>query len=185
MLKGKRVTLRLMERRDLELLRRWRNSPEVFQFFEAKEQISEFQQEKWFEKISLDRSSYYFVIEDQGEPVGVTNIKNIHPVHRTASWGIYLAPEGRNRGLVPVEAAILLLDYCFNCLNVRKVYGDVLAENHRALHFDKGLGCQEEGVRSAHVYHNGRYVDLVLIGLFKDRYFEATQKHREALFEGE
>ena len=183
MLRGKRLTLRLIERRDLELLRQWRNSPEVFQFFEAKELISEVEQERWFEKVSLHKSSYYFIIETKDGPVGTCNIKNINWVHRTATSGMYFVSDPATHYTLPVEAVILLLDYAFESLNLRKMYGDVLAVNERAVKFNKKLGYKAEGVREKQVFHNGQYVDLVLIGLLRERYRETVAKYRSLLFD--
>ena len=183
MLEGKRVTLRLIERRDLELLRRWRNSPQVFQFFQAQELISEVEQEKWFDKVSLDKSSYYFMIETKDGPVGTCNIKSINWVHRTATSGMYFVSDPAAHYTLPVEAVILLLDYAFDSLNLRKMYGDVLAVNQRALKFNKKLGYKVEGVREKQVFHAGEYVDLVLIGLLKERYRETIAKYMSLLFE--
>ena len=133
MLEGKNLRLRLLQRRDVELVRSWRNSAEVFQFFSAKEQISELEQEKWFEKTSLDKSSYYFIIETEKGAIGTCNLKNIRWVHRTANWGIYFFPPTEDHGFLPVEATIVLFDYAFNCLNLRKICGEILAGNQRPL----------------------------------------------------
>ena len=182
MLEGKNLRLRLLERRDVELIRTWRNSAEVFQFFSAKEQISEVEQEKWFEKTSLDKSSYYFIIEAEKGAIGTCNIKNIHWVHRTANWGIYFFPPTGDHGFLPVEATIVLFDYAFNCLNLRKICGEILAGNQRPLDLNEAMGCKVEGVREKQVYQNGEYVDLVLVGVLKESYFPAVKKYRELIF---
>ena len=182
MLSGRNVHLRVVERRDLEIIRAWRNSPDVSRFFAEKEQISEIQQEEWFKKLSVDKSAYYFVIEHDDQPIGVCNLKSINWVHRTATLGMYFVPAGDYHGFLPIEAAIILFDYAFSYLNLRKVYGDTMAVNQRVVEFCKGLGFKVEGVREKHVFHNGEYVDLILVGLFRQQYFDAVKNYRELVF---
>lgn len=182
MLRGKRVQLRTVERRDLPTLRQWRCHPDVYRFFESKDQLSELQQERWFEKVCLDPNAHYFVIEDaDGTFLGSCNVKGLHPVHRTANWGVYFVPEHTN-SLAAVEVAIVLLDWTFDYLNVRKLCVEVLASNTRALRYNETLGFSTEGRLVRQVYHEGQYVDTVVMGLFPEDYRAAVAKYRKVLF---
>ena len=181
MLKGKHLHLRTVERRDLEMLRHWRNSDEVGRFYQDRQQISQLQQEKWFDSLAFGSGGHYFVIETDPGPVGVCNVKNIDPVHRVADYGIYFVPQSRPNPLLPVEAAILVLDHAFDHLNIRKIYGNILACNARSLSFNESLGFRQEGVLRQQIFHEGQYVDLVLVGVFADEFRQATQKYRQLI----
>ena len=181
MIRGKHVCLRAIERRDIETLRRWRNDPDIGRFFADTVPITEPEQEAWFERTAASLRAYYLIVEKDGQFVGVANVKDINWIHRTGSYGIYCIP-GVSNDMLPVEAAILFLDWCFDCLNLRKIYGDILDTNTRSRRFHTGLGFQEEGVWRKHVFHQGEYHDLVAVGVFREGYTKATGKYRKFLF---
>lgn len=183
MIRGKHLWLRTVERRDLETMRRWRNSPEIARFYEDMRPIGEAQQEQWFQRMSQDANSYYFIIEDASGPLGVCNLKNVNWIHRNADWGIYFAPREQGNAMLPVEASLLLLDWAFDCLNLHKVQAAVFPHNRRAKSLNKGLGFREEGVLKEHIFHEGRYTDLVLVAVFPDQYRKATAKFRAVLLD--
>lgn len=182
MIPGSLVNLRTVERRDLETIRTARNAPDIARFYESRLPINELAQEAWFERSSRDAGSHYFVIENSnGAFVGVANVKNVHPIHRTADYGIYSLPEQSRNPLVAVEAAILLLDYAFDQLNLHKLYGNILSTNDRSRKFNEGLGAVEEGVLREHAWVDGGHVDLVQVALFRPAFIEATTKYRKLL----
>lgn len=55
-------------------------------------------------------------------------------------------------------------DYPFNQLKVKKVFGEVPADNMKALEFDRKLGFKEEA-RIKDVYPEG---DLVVLAMYRD-----------------
>lgn len=179
MLTGRFVRLRTVERGDLETLRAARNSPEVVRHFEGKVPITQGAQERWFERLGADDRSHYFVVEsNDGVFLGAANVKNIHWVHRHGDYGLYVVPgQGRNP-LAAVEAAVLVLDFAFNTLNLHKVFGNIMSHNATSLRFNEGLGFVREGVLREHAWHEGRFVDLVQVALFRDAYEKATAPFR-------
>lgn len=181
MIRSKNLTLRILESRDIETLRIWRNDPEISQFFADAAPISEPEQKIWFERVSTNPCAYYMIVEKDDKFIGVANVKDIRWIHRTGSYGIYCLPSASNQ-MIPVEAAILFLDWCFDCLNLRKIHGDILDSNTRSQRFHKGLGFQDEGILRKQVFHQGEYHDLVAVGVFRDEYMKATSKYRKVLF---
>ena len=65
--KGDIRFIRLKEE-DIELVREWRNSPEITQYMEFRDFISEDMQQDWFESIDTIYN-LYFIIEYKGEKV--------------------------------------------------------------------------------------------------------------------
>ncbi len=47
---------------DLELLREWRNRPDIRQYMFEQNEISSVQQRDWFSKVSVDKTQLQFVI---------------------------------------------------------------------------------------------------------------------------
>jgi UDP-4-amino-4,6-dideoxy-N-acetyl-beta-L-altrosamine N-acetyltransferase len=176
MIKGKIVNLRLVEKSDIEMIRKWRNSPEVNQYFSNKDQISQYQQEQWFDKISKDNTYFCFVVEFENEPAGIAEIKNIDLRNRIAEFGIYVAPQKLRNSLIPVETGYLILSYCFDYLNLRKIVGQILSTNPRSVRYSEGLGFVHEATFKNHVYHNGQYVDLLWFSLYEDNFSKVRER---------
>ena len=80
-------------------------------------------------------------------------------------------------GWPPSRRPCLLLDYGFQYLNLRKVVGEVLAENKRAIRFDEGLGMKIEGVRREHVFYDGAFHDVLLFALFRDAFYNQPTRY--------
>ena len=66
------------------------------------------------------------------------------------------------------ESITLLLQYAFQYHHYHKVWLHVHAVNERAIRAYRACGFIEEGRLRAHVWSNGRYDDLVVMGLLYD-----------------
>ena len=57
---------------DIEMLRQWRNSPQIQQFMEYREEITAEMQKKWFDSIN-NVNNFYFIIHFEGQKIGLIN----------------------------------------------------------------------------------------------------------------
>src|SRR4030042_5823819 len=95
---GKKVLLRTVERRDVEMFRQWLNDPEVSQYLLAYMPLSEIAEEKWFEKTTLSNTELVMAIEsyDLNGPkqlVGNCGLHGISWKDRTATFGIFIGDQ--------------------------------------------------------------------------------------------
>jgi RimJ/RimL family protein N-acetyltransferase len=170
MLKGTRITLRAIARDDLKRLWAFNNDVEVElagggdpplpQSFERYQ--ADFDQA--IAKGGRDGSS--FVIEADGLCIGQCALHNFDHPARTAELGIAIGDHaywGKGYGR---EAIGLLLQHGFAHCNLRKIWLRVHADNMRAIRAYLACGFVEEGRQRAHVWGNGAYHDLVLMGVF-------------------
>src|SRR4051812_30685 len=84
-----RIRMVRMSVLDCELVRGWRNDPAISRYMEFREHITAEMQRQWFGRINNDRN-YYFVIEANGERLGVINLKDIDRDRRTGEAGVFL-----------------------------------------------------------------------------------------------
>ena len=68
------------------------------------------------------------------------------------------------------EAIALFVEYGFLQRNLRKVWLHVHGENRRAQGAYGACGFTEEGRLRAHVWSNGRYDDLLVMGLMVEQW---------------
>ena len=76
-------------------------------------------------------------------------------------------PESQGRGLI-AEAAFLAFHYAFSTWPLRKLYMEATDDSFQA--FGSGLGelFQQEGRLVDHVFWNGRWVDMVIVAVYRD-----------------
>ncbi|MDP3383413.1 MAG: GNAT family N-acetyltransferase, partial [Phenylobacterium sp.] len=88
---GPQVQLRDVTPADRDRLRVWRNQPAVAQWMYTDAQISEADHARWFAAALSDPTRRYWIIELDGEPVGLANLADISEANRRCAWAYYLA----------------------------------------------------------------------------------------------
>ena len=172
MLKGDKVILRAMRRDDLTRLATFNNDVE----FETiaggdpwEPQSLERLQAQFDETARKgERDGASFAIEADGLFIGRCGLAHFDSTASTCELGIGIGDHdywGRGYGR---DAVRLLLDYGFRIRNVHKVWLSVLGVNERAIRCYRACGFVEEGRLRNHVWNDGRYVDLLYMGVLRD-----------------
>lgn len=177
--KGKRVTLRLIDENDAETLVMWINDPEVTKFLGSSKPTSFEEEKKWVEDVNGKKDRLSFMIEVEGTPIGNISIFEIDHIHRTATTGTMIGDKGYWGKGYGTEAKMLLLDYAFNVLNLRKIKSEVFVFNERSVAYAKKCGYVEEGTLKKERYYNGKYWDLVLLAVYRDAWLPLWEKFIE------
>lgn len=175
------VELRPITLDDRELVRNWRNLPEVARFMYTDHMITEEEHARWFERVLADPSCRYWVIVWDGKEVGVANLTAIDHVNSRCYWAFYLAdPAVRGRGIgTYVEYA--LLRTVFEELSLGKLCCEVLATNPNVVALHKSCGFQQEGLFRRHVTKGGVPLDVVCLAMLKEEWERARPQLEERL----
>lgn len=171
MLRGEKVILRAVEREDLKRLHELERDVELMLLGDGDWQPMPFAAtEKNFDKYLDSEEKSSFVIEVDGKVIGSIGLHHIQRRDGTAQLGIsiydreYLS-QGYGR-----DAVTVLLDWAFRIRNYRRIWLDTLANNERAIRSYRACGFVEEGRLRSHFYHNGEYVDAVLMGILREEW---------------
>jgi RimJ/RimL family protein N-acetyltransferase len=171
MLQGKLVRLRSITREDLLLLWQYNNDLEVELAGggdpPTPQSLERLQAEFDQEAGKGGRNGPSFVIEADGKCIGQCALFNINPDAHTSELGITIGDKeywGRGYGRESVQ---LLVNYAFRYRNLHKVWLQVHAANERARRAYAACGFREEGRLRAHVWSNGQYDDLIVMGLLR------------------
>ncbi len=122
-----------------EIIRSWRNTPEVSRFMEFREYITPQMQQKWLESLS-EKPVEYFVIYFHGKPVGLIHLAHISREDLSAEAGLFIGePEFRGTGAA-LGASVLLLDYAFENLQLKRIWAKVHMENKASEEYNSLLG---------------------------------------------
>jgi RimJ/RimL family protein N-acetyltransferase len=135
------ITIIRLKEEDIELVRQWRNSPQIMERYEYREHITPEMQKKWFRSIS-NLNNFYFVIVYQGEKIGVINVKNIDWTRRFLESGVFIPDEKYWSTFVPSIASIMLTDMFFRIFGWDHYYAHILRSNTRGIRFNKSLGFE-------------------------------------------
>ena len=168
------VKLRPVERDDLQFLCDLGNDPVVrAQVVGWDWPFSLASQERWFDGgPDTDTTRRFIVTDASGNPVGLTGLWDIDWHNRTAMSAIKIGgPQAqRGRGL-GTRAVRLMMDFAFNDVGLHRLHTQILAFNVASLtvYRDK-CGWTQEGVARQHVWRNGRYWDVLALGILREEY---------------
>ncbi len=130
---------------------------------------------KWAEAAAArgaEGDAFRWVIEDRA--VAAVGTINTHSVDRRAgtfSYGVYISPAARHRGLA-AEAIELVLRFYFEELRYQKADVHVYAFNEASAALHERLGFQLEGRLRRMLFTGGRHHDVLAYGLTVEEFAE-------------
>jgi len=168
-LQSKRVVLRPLLKEDIPLLVRWINDPKVSSYLNICMPMMEADENEWFEGLHKRKlNDIVLAIVVDGMAIGTMGIHCISWKDRTATTGTLIGEEEYRGKGYGSEAKMLLLNYAFNTLNLRKVCSSVLAFNERSYRYSLNCGYKEEGRRKKQHFQYGEYWDEILLAVFRE-----------------
>jgi len=123
----------------IEMVRKWRNDSSIQRFMEYRDKITPLMQEKWFKSVD-NSSNFYFIINFQNTDIGVINIKNIDSEKDEGEAGVFVYDDKYLNTDVAYRAHLVLFDYFFIEMGLKKISSHVLSDNKRAIRFTAFLG---------------------------------------------
>jgi diamine N-acetyltransferase len=182
MLTSNRIILRAIEETDLPLMASWRSKPEIYEYFYEYLPISTRQQKNWYERQLSDSSEINLIVaQPSGEAIGTVSIYHIDRRSRKAEWGrLLIGNTDWRSGGIGSEIEALVLEYCFEHLNLHKLYCEVVSENESVVALHKKFGFSVDGILRQHAFKNGQYIDVVSLSMLESEYFAERESGRLA-----
>ena len=104
--------------------------------------------------------------------IGACSLGQLHGDTRSGRLGIWIGKPNWGRGF-GTDAVRVLCRFGFRELNLQRIGLGVYETNPRAIRAYRKVGFVEEGRRRRDHFIDGRYVDLILMGLLADELIEA------------
>ena len=180
---GKRTYLRPFEKNDIPLLTRWINDPEITQYLTVSFPFTLQDETRWYESLSVkneDNIVLAIVLKDSNELIGSTGLHRIHSIDGTACTGSFIGRKDLWKQGYGSETKMILLDYAFNTLNLRKIWSQVYASNPRSKGHLEKCGYREEARLKKHIYRNGEYLDVFQLAVFKEDFLPLWEAFNHA-----
>jgi RimJ/RimL family protein N-acetyltransferase len=174
-LEGETVTLRPVEKEDLDAVQRWMNDPAVWRPALDIDPMNREQGEEFFETVLSSTDSVHCLICDGEEPMGIVSLTGSEygpdetVRSRDAELAYYLGPEHHGQGYGS-DAAETMIQYAFEDRNLRRVSARCGSFNEASAGLLESLGFEHEGVRRKAAWYRGEYHDMHLYGLLREEW---------------
>lgn len=164
---------------DIEMVRLWRNSPEISQFMYTDNYISEADQIGWFKKIKDDSSQKYWIIEYESVKIGLVSLNSINLNFKTCYWTFYLDRRGMLKNLdrnvimnanISGKVEFTILKIVFEELGLDKILCEVMVENKAVINMHENLGFRREAYFREHIIKNNISHDIVTLAMLRQEW---------------
>lgn len=167
-LDGDDVTLRTIEREDLDFCQRNANDRRVWRGTGFPGPVTADDEEEWYETVVLGDDVHLLVCAG-GEPVGVVGLTDVATRSGTAELGYWIAPDAQGNGYC-TAASRALVGNAFDERRLHKVTAQVAAFNEASRRVLEKVGFEREGTLREEWYTDGGYVDVYRYGLLADEW---------------
>lgn len=169
-LKDNEVILRAIEESEAELLRDMINNPEMENMVVGWSfPVSKAEQIRWIQEQSKDTRSKRYIVDVNGDGVGMASLTDIDYKNSVCVINIKLMDSAKGKG-IGYRVIMLLLNYCFNELNLHCVTSSVLEYNIPSQKLFEKCDFKKDGVLRKRVYKNGKYHDLFEYSMLKEEF---------------
>lgn len=174
-LEAEDVTLRTVEREDVEFLQRVMNDPRVWRPALDVDPMNREQATEFFEDVIAGSDGVHCLACDDEQPLGVVSLTGSRygpgetARARSAELAYYLAPEHHGQGY-GADAAARMVQYAFEDRNLRRVSARVGSFNEASIALLDSLGFEREGRLREAAWFRGEYHDMLRYGLLREEW---------------
>lgn len=175
------LTMRDVLPSDKDQILVWRNSIEVAKYMISDHVITPNEHERWFSRLPTDTRSRYWIIQYEGEDLGLASINEIDQHNKRCSWAFYLSKLDQRKKGIGSLVEYFIIDYVFEEMKFNKLCGEVLHTNELVLRMHKGFGFVQEGRLRRHVFKGGEWFDIIAISLLREEWLAGRGAVRDRL----
>ncbi|EPD9049833.1 spermidine N1-acetyltransferase [Listeria monocytogenes] len=165
------LKLRPLEREDLKFVHRLNNDAKIMSYWFEEPYEAFVELQELYDKHIHDQSERRFILELDGQMVGLVELMEIDYIHRRAEFQIIIDPKFQGHGYA-VSATKLAMKYAFHVLNMHKLYLVVDKVNEKAIHVYEKVGFIREGELIDEFFVDGTYHDAIRMCIFQHQYRE-------------
>ncbi len=125
----------------IEMVRKWRNQPQIRQWMEFTQHITPEAQQQWFERLDT-HTQFYFVFSELSVPVGLMHVVLPEPGARKGDAGIFVGNLTYLGTAVVGAASKLLIQFCRETLCLEQITAKIHVQNQVAKRYNQHLGFQ-------------------------------------------
>ncbi|EJI3169837.1 spermidine N1-acetyltransferase [Listeria monocytogenes] len=165
------LKLRPLKQEDLKFVHRLNNDAKIMSYWFEEPYEAFVELQELYDKHIHDQSERRFILELDGQMVGLVELMEIDYIHRRAEFQIIIDPKFQGHGYA-VSATKLAMKYAFHVLNLHKLYLVVDKVNEKAIHVYEKVGFIREGELIDEFFVDGTYHDAIRMCIFQHQYQE-------------
>ena len=165
------ISLRAIEPEDIELLYLWENDPEIWKVSHTLVPFSKYILALYIKNADKDifesKQLRLMIDTTDGKTIGAIDLFDFEPFHSRVGIGLLIHnQEDRSKGYA-TTALDLLINYCFNKLNIHQLYVNIETGNKISLHLFKNLGFEICGTKKEWLRTESGWKDEVMLQLIR------------------
>jgi UDP-4-amino-4,6-dideoxy-N-acetyl-beta-L-altrosamine N-acetyltransferase len=165
---GNKVILKVLEERDLDKIFRWKNNIELSRLVKAHPlPVAMYEMGEWFKRNQSDKNQILWGIYEKRSTklIGIVRLMFINWVSKNAEFGIFIGDKGYTGKGIGKEVLQLVVHFAFNDINLHRIHLKVNESNTTAINLYTSYGFKKEGVLRQHFWLNGKYENIIIMGL--------------------
>jgi RimJ/RimL family protein N-acetyltransferase len=175
MLQGLLVDLVPYGRKAMEQDHRWWNNDSMFWASMGERNVAtkaeiEREHQEWITSEKPHTGVPFVAQTKDGKPLGYFGINWLDYHHRTANLGASIGEPDYWGGGYGTDALLLIVDYAFDWLDMRKIWLSTMSLNERVLRQMVKVGFTLEARQRQVAWADGQWYDEVSYGLFRDEW---------------
>lgn len=177
------VSIREFKIEDVPKKVKWINDPHNNQYLHYDLPLKQDKTEQWFINNQGNKNRYDAVIEVDNKPVGLIGLINIDYEKKDGEYYITIGEKDHHGKNIAYKASILLLEYAFKELELRKVYLFTEQENISMQKLATRLGLLKESLLLDHSKRNDLYYNAYYYSIVKEDFDRNIQYPEKILSE--
>jgi len=128
-----------IKEKDIELIRKKRNSSDINNLMHDRKKISPKMQKAWFTSVNNIYNNY-FIIYHKNKKIGLINGKNSDYTKRQSEGGMFIWDKDYWDTATPALCSVIMSDFTFLITNFNRNYIKILKSNKKAIQHNLFLG---------------------------------------------
>lgn len=125
---------------------------------------------KFYDDLNQDDQIVWAICHKHDGHIGNISLQSISLINRNAEFAIIVGNKAHWGKGIAYKAGKRLLSHGFFKINLERIYCGTAADNEAMKRLAFKLGMREEGRRRAHLYLEGKWMDLVEYGMLREEF---------------
>lgn len=165
------VTFRRVAKKDLKIIRDWRNSEEIRRFNTQFTLLNMKDQEKWFDEISQPNTKRcMFMIIYKRKPIGICGLIHYNAKNRCADVAIIIGETKMQDKGLGVKSLKILIEHGFKKLRLHRIGAEIFEYNLKSLKLFENLNFKREATLRECLWRDGKWWNVYLYSIIRTNY---------------
>ncbi len=156
------IYCRKLQKADLSDVMEWRMQKDITRYLNTDPVLTMQTQLAWYERLCGHTPFYHWIVEVNGQGVGVIQIVDWAKDGSECEWGYYIAVKQARSLRLAVSLELSLYDFIFRSTSVDRITAQSFLKNASVIKIHELCGCNTVAVFKNHVSKNGETFDVVL-----------------------